>query len=505
MGDGQAAATGTQGRPPAVRPHFSVPTPASKLEIGVFLALFALLLVRQLALPPIVGLADNGDYLRVMSPVGLDHLPREWAERYFYFLNTRYVHVGGLRLTHFVSSELSLAAAAAAAHRAIAPHGIFDLRILGLVHAAAFLAGLALVVVAARTLPLLARLVLYACLLFVFGDVGYVCYFNSFYSEPASLIGFAWLVGTALLVLRRRAGPGARTPWAGLFLAVSCFFVTAKLQNGALAFPLGVYAWRLFSGSRPRRRLGVALAATLGLLGAVYSGPGHTRQAREVGAYLMVFHEILPRVPDRPAVLASLGLDPGLSRLLDAAGHGPQYDPAVLQDQHVTRLYLRVARFYLAHPAMLRDLLVAGARNACSLRPPEIGNFEKRAGFPPGTKARAFGAWSRWKERALPKSGWTVAGFAVVNALAIGLCWRRRDGGRRGGIAELHLLLVVMAALQFLVVVAGRGSYEIIKHLLLFNALFDACLILTVVEAGAWLSASGRGRTPARPGGQPAG
>jgi len=39
--------------------------------------LIALILVRQVLLPPIVGLADNGDFVRVLEPLGLQHAATE--------------------------------------------------------------------------------------------------------------------------------------------------------------------------------------------------------------------------------------------------------------------------------------------------------------------------------------------------------------------------------------------------------------------------------------------
>ena len=43
----------------------------------------AVLLSLQLLLPPIIGLANNGDFERVMGPVGLQCRTEDPAEKYF--------------------------------------------------------------------------------------------------------------------------------------------------------------------------------------------------------------------------------------------------------------------------------------------------------------------------------------------------------------------------------------------------------------------------------------
>jgi hypothetical protein len=76
------------------------------------------------------------------------------------------------------------------------------------------------------------------------------------------------------------------------------------------------------------------------------------------------------------------------------------------------------------------------------------------------------------------------AGSAIA-ALAVCL----KTGSRQlEAVMVLQLLLIPMALEQLVVAEAGCGQYELVKHLFLFNLLFDLCLCADVVLATAWLS-----------------
>ena len=50
------------------------------------------IVIWQLLIPPIAGLADNGDYERVMSFFNLGHATTDPSSKYFGYLNTAYVY-----------------------------------------------------------------------------------------------------------------------------------------------------------------------------------------------------------------------------------------------------------------------------------------------------------------------------------------------------------------------------------------------------------------------------
>ena len=89
----------------------------------------------QLFVAPVVGLADNRDYERVIGYAGFQHTTDVSAERYFSFLRTQYAVVApGWFRGGYHSSETLLAFVARFAHAAVSREPLFDIRLLGAIH-----------------------------------------------------------------------------------------------------------------------------------------------------------------------------------------------------------------------------------------------------------------------------------------------------------------------------------------------------------------------------------
>ena len=225
-----------------------------RLGLGRFewllLLLLAVLLVGRLLVPPIVGLADNGDYTRITDPLGLRPPADSWEDRYFLYVNQTYLIVPRTA-PHFFSSQLFLGEAALAVDQLLTGDGNFDLRFLAGLHLLLYLLGLSLILSATRTFARPVRATLGCGLLAAAPDVAYVATMNSFYMETASLLFLTMFLGLALREARAGRPSWPRTV---LTVVVAALFISAKPQNYLLAFPLA--AWpvaHLWRRARLRR------------------------------------------------------------------------------------------------------------------------------------------------------------------------------------------------------------------------------------------------------------
>ena len=147
----------------------------------------AAIVLYQLLAPPIVGLADNGDYERIMLRFGLFHESDEYDDRYWKYLNLRFRIGEETDPIRYASSQELVVGAAWLAAKAVSSD-TFHLRVLGVFNAILLLAAAGLLLFTARRLGLACTIALGLILLLMVGDVGYVAYLNSIYSEPASLV-----------------------------------------------------------------------------------------------------------------------------------------------------------------------------------------------------------------------------------------------------------------------------------------------------------------------------
>lgn len=447
----------------------------ARWELLVFSAIAAAVAF-QLFVPPIVGVADNGDYHRVMTPLGLEPTVTEWSDRYFDHLNLRY-RIGEPGPTTFPTSQILLGKAALAVNRWLGRGPLFSLQVLGGVNTAVYLLGLYLVLLAMKRLTPAARIAGGLVLFLISTDGSNVTFFNSFYSESASLVFLVLLIGWFLFANRRERVGTWRL--VGYFLVAGAF-VAAKPQNHPLAVPAVVIAavwWRRVSPVFGRGVLVGGGALLLAFSWTLYSGvPSHIK---DYNCWNVVFYSLLADSNDPRADLAELGLDPELASF---AGQGAFAAGVPLGEVSGRIHHTDLARFFARHPDRLAGLAAACSREVYVKVDPVNGHFEKASGFPARQQSGAFSAWHRFQATVLPRSlGWLVLQWVVFTGAVGTVLYRRGAGGSEGAIAWLAGGLGLMAALEFVICVLGDGTYDIVKHLFLFQVLLDACFLIGLV------------------------
>jgi len=442
----------------------------------LFLAI-AGLLVFQLLIPPIVGLADNGDYPRVLGPVGLESTAEGYAERYGSYVNRRYRTVPRTGKYFMYSSELMLAETAVQFDRLITDDDELDLVVLGAVHLTCYLFGIYLILLATQTFSLPGRVVTGFAVLSVGTDVAYVAVLNSFYQEAAGLVFLTILIGISLVAIR------AERPsrWhLSTFFVCAALFVGAKAQYYLLVLPLLVSP--LFLLRRPdlktSRSLVIALAVALLLFaGFLFAHLPSTLYA--VNLWHTLFMNILVDSNSPERDLEEFGLDPDLTRFVGVGA----FVPGVPLHEVTAQFGLSdVGRFYFQHPERFLEIGSRVAESTFVHRDPDYGNYTRAAGKPPRTLSRSVFGWSELEKRLFPRSLGFVGSFLAVFLFTSFWETSRAGLARRGNPAAVFCLVVAMMTIsQFAIVAAFEGTVDVVKHLYMFQLLFDVCLIATVV------------------------
>ena len=462
---------------------------ASRPSEILFLLLVAALLCLQLFVPRFVGLADNGDFSRVVEPLGIAPPPEIGTAAYFdwvvpkYRFDPRGIWLHGLCC---YSSGTLLAALAVPVGFLISPPGGFDLRAIGIVNVLGFLLATWLLVVASRPLRPFPRLVGGLLFVLAFTDVSYATYFNSFYTESAALIFFLASLALAPLIAERPAPSG----WliAGFFLCAA-LLVTSRPQNALLGIPLALLGLSLAwpGRNRSRRLLLAAVALAVCVVSIAYARSSPT-SLRRIYLYSAVFRELLAGSPDPRRDLSDLGLSPELARYIGVSGFGadsPVGDPAFQRDFYGQIGYGKLARFYLGRPKRLWTAFERIAEHAFDVRPLRIGNFARSTGVPAGARSGSFDLWSRAKDRFAPEGAWFVIVYLAVNlgaAIALRASARSRAAA---GTAEIWIAIVLVAAFQFSV--TAVMEHESRRSLFLFNASCDMLLVALATRIAAAL------------------
>ena len=463
-------------------------TRPDRVEITA-LAFIAVLALTLLTYPRFIGVADQGDFFRLMywgkfvypSLAYADQYVG-WIHRTYSFERSPFASWWGLPSSEFMFIK------AAAMTGFVASRTTFDLGILGAAHTLGFVIAWSSFLPVWRHLAGWSARAAIPLILLIFCDIGYLAYFHSFYAEPASLIFIIATIATGLhLVSDSEPGIGRLI----LFYFAAVCLVTAKTQNAPFAVALLPFVLYLHTRWRNRRQrlfnlAGVTILVSLAAAVVVVTPAG----MRKANLYNSVFNGILRSSSNVEADLADLGLPKEFEALRKTSyfdtGMSIDIRGQDFQNQFYERIStLKVAGFYLSHPGrFVRMANIASAR-AYTLQPPLLGNFEKSSGLPFGAKATRWTIWSRFKERYLPHGLWFT--MTLIASILGAIAWQYRRHGS-AGIAILLLSFWFMLVIALVTPIPGDGENDLEKHLFNFNAILDLFVVLFVSRmAGAFL------------------
>lgn len=452
----------------------------TKFELAVLL-IAAAIITYQIFIPPLIGLADNGDFGRVMAWRGLDHVPHEFNERYFRYFNSKYRVVPARPGPDwYLTSTSLLIIPAIRLSFLFGQNQIFDIRIFAAIQTLLYLLGLWLILVASRSLDRGMRIVLSCLLVIIFTDVGYVAYFNSFYAEGTALVFLTIAAGCSLILI---SGQSSKALLLLCYYLAIGFVITSKPMYVPLAPVFGLFGVYLARYLRPPRRYWITsiVAIAMCLLGFWYYRQTTPRFAAQA-AYVGLFMDLLPHSSTPRQDLAELGLNPDyeiFSKTTPYQEDSPlRINPQFIEEFTGTIKPYSLPVFYATHPSRFYEFCRRCVRHAFATRDDRSGYYEAYTGKPPSD--RPFGVWSSIRENVFPRS---ILFIGLFSATGLGVLFLIiRSPGDPYYI--LYFLFVFIATAQFLIAtLGGGGEPDLTKHLFMFNLAFDVSFLMWILGA----------------------
>lgn len=452
----------------------------------LFVAAAGVVAIVLLFTGPFIGVADNGDFLRIMGTAGLNYYDagESYEDRFFGYAHALFAYDDFLR--SFYPSTQILLVLLARFIGVLTSGDAFDIRVLGGIYTALLLAAGFLVIRAVKSQYRIVAILLAVLMVFVFTDIAYLAYFNSLFGEPVSFVFLMLSMGSGLLLVKR----DRLSPWLLALFYVSVLFLTcSKTQNAPIGIGFALLGLRLIGLDKERRLRGWIIGmSAFTVLSSVTMYVAAPKDFKDINRYQTVFFGILNDSPDVEGDLEKLGLPQHLSVLagtnyFQSGTAIPQNDPSLKGDFFDRLSHFDVLLFYLGHPGRLVGKMEYAAKNGMSIRPYYLGNFEKAEGETRGALSFKFSGWSEFKHRFVPNGLWFLVAFAVAYLAVVFLEWRKADT-RRGRVkAEFFLLLALTGIFGFLIPILGDGQADMGKHLFLFNVCFDMMAVTAVVWA----------------------
>jgi hypothetical protein len=463
------------------------------------LAAVVAVLLWQLFLPGFIGLANNRDFAKVAGRLCIGR--PDVQSSYFVYFHPDYARDARYCWdSQIPTSELVLAGAASSIEKKVGDRSRFDIRWLGAVHAVLFMAAWFLLQRALRPLGGAAWWIAMAAATWIFLDVSYISYLNTFYMDASAILGALTMLTAAVWMLSEVSTQTAPAIW---FCAGALLFLGSKPNHAALAFVVAgffVFARLRRPGQWQRHgargELGkhvltaICVVAMLAVPAWVVMGIPNSYKAQP--RFTLVFSKVLTASATPIADVRELGLSESDLSLIGQHAflpYSPAFDPVWLEAFSRRCTYAKVARFWLRHPlrtlaALKQDLYDEAWRR----RPTELSNFQPRAGELPGERTARFDFWSALAERFC--HAWPMAAilwYAMVPAFGAmvpmsgsGRAFSEESDKFRQALVRVALLCVTLGLGEFLIA-SLADARETDRHLLLFHLFTDASIFFAFV------------------------
>ncbi|WP_411682438.1 hypothetical protein [Clostridium thailandense] len=436
---------------------------------------------------PIVGMADNGDFFRIISQSNVYYLQGDNAHTFLGYFDKNYgiYKYNNENPKMVISTQPMLVKTAVFIDKLITRDYVFDIRFLAFLYVVVYAIS-AYLIVTALTYNIKSnkfKLLFTALFVFVFCDTGYIAYFNSFFGEAVNLSFFLLSLGILLYMYKFKKYSILNLI---MFFLVSLIFIGSKQQLSPVGLLVAFVLFRLFMANRTRSFRYIALACIMTIIvSSLYFYRSISGDFDYINRYYAMTRGILLYEWKPDEILNQFNINTQYSMLQETVGFNklPVIDPnsdKLKKEFYSKYSVLSIIVFYLKNPRILGKMVNFGVVNGYSIRPRVLGNYEKREGKAFEQQSYFFSLWSTIKERYIPHNTFlTVVGFGIYFYFAVKryLIARKNEDMDSQLFEEAFLYVFLVGVSQIFISVIGVGDGDLAKHVFMFNVSFDIMLL----------------------------
>lgn len=455
-------------------------------------SLLAIITCIALFVRPYIGMADNGDFFRIIYGNDLYiNEPTYYSQYFGHFVK----QFGVLQYFNENAAELSSSQSifirlALSINKLVYDPKLFDIRIQGALYTALLITAVYLLVESVTWKVRRKYGYLIALLaVFMFADTGYTAYFNSFYGESVVYIMSILLAASGFLLYRNRYNDYVML---ALFIVSTLLLTTAKQQNATVGVIVGLIG-SIFIYLRKNKmfRTIVATSMIVLFLSGISTYIFIPKEFVEINQYHALTRGPLTQSDNPEETLKKFGINEQYS-ILSKSIYYERYttidveSPLLKDDFYNQYGFGSLLGFYITNPAIMLKMLDLSAQHAFTIRPSAMGNFEKVENKPFGEKTNYFTGYSTLKEQLSPKtSGFIVLWLLVICGLYLpSFISAVKTKDVRGAIRLPLIVMMMLLGLSGIAVsIIGAGDADLAKHLFLFTVMFDLVTFLAIADA----------------------
>lgn len=439
---------------------------------------------------PIVGMADNGDFYRIINQNNIYHLNKDYSDVYFGYFNKDYgiYQYNNDSAKMIISTQSIFIQIALFLNNLFRKDYIFDIRFMAaiflVIHA---IASYFIIKVLTNKLTCWKyKMIITLSFIFIFCDTGYLAYYNSFFGEAVNTCCFLIAIGILLYAIEFNK---LNFLFLSLFGLFSFLFFGAKQQLA----PVGILiAFIFIQIGILKSKKALKYFCFLSSIFFIVSAGIFYKSIEGDFIYSNTYHSMnrgmLLYEDDPDKVLGQFNINNQYSLLQGTNFFEgvPLIDPkdeSLIEDYYKKYPLGKVLIYYAKNPSAFTKVIRFGFKNAYSIRPKVMGNFEKSANKPFGMQSRFFTLWSTFKDQYLPKNlGFSIGVILIylyISGNILIKAIKRKDINEV--LKQEYVFYIFLAGLsQIVISVLGAGDADLSKHEFMYNISFDFILIYMI-------------------------
>lgn len=469
----------------------------------IWITLIAILIViGVLFVKPEVGVADQGDFDRIMHISGLSLLESDennpnFVRFYNYIVPEYQINkiskipktIKGCSLSYFIVLSDNISK--------LFGQNVFKTQNLAIIYSVLYVIAFIIVLKSINIKDNLKLAIVSTLVVFIFFDGNYLIWFNSLYGESLMIITFSLFIASVLSYIHYKyvAKRNEHIMLKIVLILISALlFLGSKLQViTSLPFILFLVIKITWDNRRYLSKLNLVTLCICIYVLIIYplgicSNSDNLCKDTE---YNSVFYGVLNGSETPRQDLIDLDLNPDMS--VEAGKHSyldtneyVKYIPGteITNEEFYSKVSnSKLAKFYLTHPVRLFEGMKYTAGKAFYTST-SLGKCSQSYSETPVVKFKRFTFWSYIREHLFPKSLYFIALIYVI----ISLYTVKKYFNNKWNLElrnKILLLWVVMliGIFQFPMPFVGNGMADTAKQLFLFNFIFDGLLLFIISYA----------------------
>lgn len=465
----------------------------------LFIILAVLIIIRVLFISPQVGVADQGDFDRVIGISRLSLLDSDLNNpnfnRFYNYIIPAYkiTAINNIFMTLFGSSIGYLIVLITSLCKLFG-ETIFKTQYLAISYSIIYIGAFTLILKSLNIKNNRKFILLGLLILFIFFDGNYLIWFNSLYGEPMMIITLLLFIGSVLHYIHYKyiiKGTEKITSKIVFILIAALLFLGSKLQVlTSLPFIL-ILVGKIIKDNKyaiSKNNIIFLLILFFALIAYPVGININSGNLSHDTQYNSVFYGILNGSNTPEQDLIDLGLNPDMA--VEAGKHSylneneyVKYIPRteLTNEEFYSKMSnSKLAKFYLTHPVRLISGMQYTASKAFYTST-DLGKYTESYSETPIKEFNRFTLWSYFRENKLPRNLWFIVSvYSIVFLVSLYKYIKNKSDYETKTKVMLLWTVMLIGGIQFPMPFVGNGQADTAKQLFLFNFVFDILLVIIV-------------------------